>query len=306
MFQVASHPSGFSAHHAVWEHDDLSPITTPTRSSFSSADVQLPRTLQRPSYSEVSRDQIAAVAPELVDIPTEYIRRSICAKTNQMLAGASALSKTHLPLTIPKSHLRHNTPLTIPIRSSPSQQSPTFPTHFLALSTSSKTQNSISDQLLLIPTHSLVLAAHCAALPRMPPSSPQPHGNTVTIPILPLAVPSPQAFPTLHQYLYTHNVANLLYSLLPSLPSAFLSSISSDMIHSTLASGPKLHQLSAHCMANAQHGQPTQIIMGHAQHITALWRNAIALGVHDKDLWDAIDLAWEVVLGSLNLAAGVH
>jgi hypothetical protein len=46
--------------------------------------------------------------------------------------------------------------------------------------------------------------------------------------------------------------------------------------------------------------------MGHTQHITALWRNAIALGVHDKDLWDTMDLAWEVVLGALNLAAGVH
>jgi hypothetical protein len=46
--------------------------------------------------------------------------------------------------------------------------------------------------------------------------------------------------------------------------------------------------------------------MGYAQHITSLWRNAIALGVHDKDLWDVIDLAWEVVLGSLNLAAGVY
>jgi len=83
MFQVASHPTSFSAPHVVWEHDDLSPVTSPTRSNFSSADVQLPRTLQRPSYSEVSRDQIAAVAPELADVPAEYIRRSICAKTSQ-------------------------------------------------------------------------------------------------------------------------------------------------------------------------------------------------------------------------------
>jgi len=306
MFQVASHPTNFSAHHAVWEYDDLSPVTSPTRSSFSSANVQLPRTLQRPSYSEVSRDQIAAVAPELVDVPAEYIRRSICAKTPQMLAGISALSKSHLPLTIPKSHLRHNTPLTVPIRSSPSQQPPSYPSHFLALSTSSKSQTSMSDQLPLIPTHSLVLAAYCASLPRMPPSNSQPHGNTVTIPVLPLSVPSPQAFPTLHQFLYTHNVPGLLSSLLPSLPSAFLSTLSSSGIQSTLASGPKLHQLSAHCLSNSQHGQPTQILMAQAQHITALWRNAIALGVHDKDLWDAIDLAWEIVLGSLNLAAGVH
>jgi hypothetical protein len=140
----------------------------------------------------------------------------------------------------------------------------------------------------------------------MPFSNPQLHENTVTIPILPLAVPSPAAFPTLHQFLYTHNISTLLATLLPSLPSAFLSTISSSVIHSTLASGPKLHQLSAHCLAHSQQGYATQILMGHTQHITALWRNAIALGVHDKDLWDTMDLAWEVVLGALNLAAGVH
>jgi len=306
MFQVAACSANYSAHHVVWQHDDLSPVTSPTRSSFTSADIQLPRTLQRPSYSEVSRDQIAAVAPELVDVPAEYIRRTMCVKTAQMLAGIAGISKSHLPSTIPKSYLRHNTPLTVPIRSSPSQQPQSYPTHFLALSTNSKSQTSSGDQLPLVPTHSLVLAAHCASLPRIPPSNPQANGNTVTIPVLPLAVPSPQAFQTLHQFLYTHNVASLLHSLLPSLPSTFLSTLSSSAIHSTLASGPKLHQLSSHCFSNAQHGQPTQILMGHAQHITALWRNAIALGVHDKDLWDVIDLAWEIVLGSLNLAAGVY
>jgi hypothetical protein len=227
-----------------------------------------------------------------------------------MLAGISALSKTHLPATISKSHLRHNMPLTVPVRSSASSssssQQPTYPTHFLALSSNSKSQTSLSDELPLVPTHSLVLAAHCASLPRIPPSSPQAHGNTVTIPVLPLSVPSPQAFQTLHQFLYTHNLSGLLHALLPSLPSPFLSSLSSSTIYSTLSSGPKLHQLSAHCLSNAQHGQPTQVLMGYAQHITSLWRNAIALGVHDKDLWDVIDLAWEVVLGSLNLAAGVY
>lgn len=223
-----------------------------------------------------------------------------------MIAGISALSNSHLPPTIPKSHLRHNTPLTIPVRSSSSSQMPTFPTHLLAISSNSKSQPSTSDQLALIPTHSLVLAAHCSSLPRMPVSNPQPHGNTVTIPVLPLAVPSPAAFQTLHQYLYTHNLASLLSTLLPSLPHQFLASISSSAIHATLASGPKLHQLSSHCVSHTQQGHPTQALMGNAQHITALWRNAIALGCHDKDLWDAMDLAWEIVLGSLNLAAGVH
>ena len=46
--------------------------------------------------------------------------------------------------------------------------------------------------------------------------------------------------------------------------------------------------------------------MSQAQHINALWKNVVALGCSDNDLWDVIDLACEVVLGSLNFAAGVH
>lgn len=219
-----------------------------------------------------------------------------------MMAGISALSSS-LPSAISKSQLRHNSqPMTLPIR--PTSNVPTYPSHLLALSTNSKVQ-STSDQLLLVPTHSLVLAAHCASLPRLPASNPQASGNTVSIPVLPLAVPSPAAFQTLHQFLYTHNVAGLLSALLPSLPSAFLATVSSPVIHSTLASGPKLHQLSAHLVSRTQ-GQKTQVLMSQAQHITALWRNAVALGVHDGELWDSIDLAWEVVLGSLNLAAGAR
>lgn len=83
LAQVSQHPVNFSRH-AVWEHDDLSsPLTSPIRSSFSSSNVQLPRQLDRPPHREVSRDQIAAVAPELVDVPAEYIRKGLCAKTPQ-------------------------------------------------------------------------------------------------------------------------------------------------------------------------------------------------------------------------------
>jgi hypothetical protein len=92
MFQVAARSANYSAHHAVWQHDDLSPVTSPTRNNFSSADVQLPRTLQRPPYSEVSRDQISAVAPELVDVPAEYIRRTMCVKTAQYVFILFSLS----------------------------------------------------------------------------------------------------------------------------------------------------------------------------------------------------------------------
>jgi hypothetical protein len=32
----------------------------------------------------------------------------------------------------------------------------------------------------------------------------------------------------------------------------------------------------------------------------------VALGLCDPELWDTVDLAWEVVLGALNLAASGH
>ena len=76
MFQVASplhHFSDFSLHgHG---HHTLSPISAPS--------VQLPRTLSRPQFSEVSRDSISAVAPELTNVPAEYIRRGLRAKAPQ-------------------------------------------------------------------------------------------------------------------------------------------------------------------------------------------------------------------------------
>jgi hypothetical protein len=32
----------------------------------------------------------------------------------------------------------------------------------------------------------------------------------------------------------------------------------------------------------------------------------VALGLHDLELWDTLDLAWEIILGALSLAAGGH
>lgn len=72
MFQVASpiHPFAHGhGHHAV--------------SPMAAASVQLPRTLSRPQFQEVSRESITAVAPELANVPAEYIRRGLRAKAPQ-------------------------------------------------------------------------------------------------------------------------------------------------------------------------------------------------------------------------------
>lgn len=48
-----------------------------------SPNIQLPRTLAHPPFAEVSRDAIMAVAPELVNVPAEYIRRGLRPKAHQ-------------------------------------------------------------------------------------------------------------------------------------------------------------------------------------------------------------------------------
>ena len=73
MFQVASHPHAFPLH--AHGHHQPMPMSTPS--------VQLPRTLSRPQFAEVSRESVVAVAPELANVPAEYIRRGLRAKAPQ-------------------------------------------------------------------------------------------------------------------------------------------------------------------------------------------------------------------------------
>jgi hypothetical protein len=121
--------------------------------------------------------------------------------------------------------------------------------------------------------------------------------------VLPLNLPSPAAFKIIHTYLYNHSLEVFMKSLFP-LPTAFVQSLSHHTVQSTLASGSSLHQLSSYlCSAT---GGSLQALTTHAAHVKELWQDFVALGLHDPELWDAIDLSWEVVLGALNLAATGH
>ncbi|KAJ7450779.1 hypothetical protein FB451DRAFT_1052094, partial [Mycena latifolia] len=134
------------------------------------------------------------------------------------------------------------------------------------------------------------------ALPRTAPSS---RTASATLPVLPLTLPSPQAFAILHAFLYTHRLVPALTSLLP-LPPAFLEPLTHASLTATLDSPSMRHALAAHLCAAAS-GNLT-VLMGHAGHVKELWQDKVALGVYDAELWDALDLVWEV-LGALNLAA---
>lgn len=294
MYQVRpAHPIQTKA---IWDYEESITSTPMAAQQSYPSNVQLPRKLQRPQYIEVPAQNIAAVDPELSQVPVDYVRRGLKNQANQMFAGIAALQ---LPQSMHRSQLHHTPSLTIPIR--PSGPSSSYPTHILALSKSSTSESYVT----LVPTHALILASNCASLPRLPPSASS-HGATasVTLPVLPLTIPAPAAFAPLHTFLYTHSAPQLLSALLPAIPGSILSTLTSPQaLRGTLASGPALHTLSAHLVSSAPGmGALTNV----AQNIAAVWRNAVALGIHDPELWNCLDLAWEVILGAMNIGAGAR
>ncbi|KAJ7691855.1 hypothetical protein B0H16DRAFT_1680749 [Mycena metata] len=274
-----------------------------------SPDFPAPRKLDRPQFTDISRDTLAAAAPELATVPAEFIRQGLRAKAPQMQAGIAALAPSHgtliktlncntapshLPPSIPRSHLPQA--LAIPLRAPPpGAPSPlSYPTHALAIG--SKGAKDSAPQLVF-PVHAVVLAAHCANIPRFPAPPRSRASASVTLPILPLSLPSPQAFSILHAFMYTHRIDAALGALLP-FPPAFLEALvpspsSNARLAAALASGSTRHELGAHLCA-ASSGNLTTL-MTHAAHVRELWQDMVALGLYD--------LAWEVVLGAMNLAA---
>jgi len=307
MFQVASHPTSFTL-----PMDRVSMSTAPPS-------LQLPRNLARPPFAEVERSAITAIAPELGNVPMEYIRNHLAGQAPQMLAAVNLLS---IPSSLPKSRLPSS--LDAPVRpSSSAPSSSAFPTHLLAVSSSKSsasmpatpTASSFAAQQMstssatcpLYPTHSLVLAAHCTLLPALPPSRPSNKATAVNLPIVPITVPDSATFPHLHAYLHTKRADTLLAILLPSLqqllPSVASASSSSSRGYVSQFNSEKLLRL-AQALASAAYTQAgpqgaLQGLMAHAKVVNNLWKNTCALGIYDTELWGVMDLAWEIILAAL-------
>ena len=238
-----------------------------------------------------------------------------------MIAAVNLLS---IPSSLPKSHLPSS--LDAPVRpSSSAPSSAAFPTHLLAVSSSKgapstpntptvasfAAQMAASHTCALYPTHSLVLAAHCAALPSLPPSRPSNRATSVTLPIVPLTVPDAATFPHLHAYLHTKRADTLLAALLPCLaahlPAASAASSSAARGYTAQFSQDRLLRL-AQTLASAAYSQAgaqgaLQMLMAYAKVVTNLWKNTCAFGIYDTELWGVIDLTYEIILTALNRVA---
>ncbi|KAI0795473.1 hypothetical protein C8Q75DRAFT_712202 [Abortiporus biennis] len=286
--------------------------------------LQLPRTLARPTFNEVSRETIIAIAPELAEVPMEYVRKHLAGQANEMLGALSLLT---IPSSLPRSRLASS--LDAPIRPTSSvPSSSAFPTHILAISSSRTSPSmpatptvasfaaqpnmSASATIPLYPTHALVLAAYCTLLPPLPRSRPNNRSATINLPIVPLNVPSAETFPSLHAYLHTRRADSLLGALLPSLarllpPFTPGSSSSSRPAYVAQFSSDTLlrlaQQLASTAYAQAGSQGALSGLMAHARIVNGLWKNVCALGIFDAELWGVMDVAWEIVLAALTRVA---
>lgn len=179
-----------------------------------------------------------------------------------------------------------------------------YPTHMLAVyaPVPKKSENAPlpKTEVKLYPVHALFMASHCAKLGAFPPSPTSDQTftpvestpRTVTLPVRPMCLPSPETFPVLLQYLYLRRQEVLFDAFLPTEPpSSFVDNCSSDDQVISLAKdfGTKFN---------------ASTLLKHAKVIQGIWSNVCALGVFDEGLWAAIDSCYEVLLNALAIGTG--
>ena len=159
-----------------------------------------------------------------------------------------------------------------------------LPTHMLAVYKKDLAEGE-RNAVTMLAVHRCIWDVNCAHVPSLPPSTSSPSSYStsldavrLTVPIVPLGLPAPNAFRELLCYLYTKRADALAAELLPTPPpSAMQGADATDRFARSLAQDLSRVEL-LHRMA----------------HVQGVWRNACALGVFDDGLWAALDLAWDV------------
>ncbi|KAJ7639730.1 hypothetical protein DFH06DRAFT_1217697 [Mycena polygramma] len=249
---------------------------------------ELPRTLERPALCSeaASRLTLDALEPELTDLPLPFIQHQLTLHTEQMLAGLRDLP---VPSTIPPARLPSALAVVLPQHSSNTDL--IYPTHVLAVSLPTAPPDA---PVALIPVHGIVFAAHCTApiLHRAPPNEDPP--GTLRLPVCPVVLPSVPALVAIRRYIYTQRIDLLFATFLP-LPAP----LTHPAIVAALESSETQLRLATH-LVSARPG--VAHLLGYAACVRDVWRTACGLGMYDIELWDALDLAWELIIAALNIA----
>lgn len=152
-------------------------------------------------------------------------------------------------------------------------------------------------RVMMYPIHQSILSLYCANLPVLAASTP-PRTNSESsfeVPVVPLALPNPDSFPFLTQFLYLKEAHTLF--------DAFLSLTPPKGIPSDLDQPARYDAFVAEYSTILAQNYTMQRLASQAAKVHGLWRNACALGISDVDLQAFFDLAWEILMKALTLSS---
>ncbi|CCM05494.1 uncharacterized protein FIBRA_07715 [Fibroporia radiculosa] len=167
-------------------------------------------------------------------------------------------------------------------------RSAAMPTHMFGVYSRENPPAGEKRRLTIYPQHAIVWAAHCASLPTLPASNPQPPASPtdrLTLPVVPLRLPDPESFPLLSTYLYTHRLELLLQNLLPAPPPAANADAEVLMGYARMLA----RTFTGHALYE------------HLMKLQGLWKNSTSLGIFEPGLWAMIDLVWEILVNALSI-----
>ena len=150
---------------------------------------------------------------------------------------------------------------------------------------------------MMYPIHQSILSLYCANLPVLAASVPSLTNSesSYEVPVVPLALPNPESFPFLTQFLYLKDTQTLF--------EAFLSLMPSKGIPSDLDQPTRYDAFVAEYSTVLAQNYTMQRLASQAAKVHGLWRNAYALGISDIDLQAFFDLAWEILMKALTLSS---
>jgi hypothetical protein len=182
-------------------------------------------------------------------------------------------------------------PKTLPI-SVGGPTSSTLPTHMAAVYLSAPSGPE-TRKVTMYPIHHSILLLYCANLPVLPPSNARPPTpeSPFEVPVVPLALPDPESFPLLTQFLYFKDVQPLLQT--------FLSLAPANGLPGDLDQPERYDAFVAEYSATLAQTYTMQRLASQAIKVHGFWRNAYALGISDGDLQAFFDFAWEVLMKAM-------
>lgn len=254
----------------------------------------IPRILARPPAQSISQMNMAIVDPDLAKVPVQYVRdglrllgpQYVSLHLVQHFSGQSqpcSMWKVTQSVKVPPFNVAQtHTAVTV------ADTSAQMPTHLLAVYKRSAPGKASTRGVQLHATHNLVLASHCAAIPVLPcEQTPQVSQSvdSTELPVLAMALPHPESFAAIHEFLYTKDRAVFAARIVPH-PS------------SRVAAPDAAHTLAAwvDCLA-ATYSQ--EVLTAHLAHVAGAYANMCTLGIHDDGMWHTLQAAWTVLRGAL-------